>query len=89
MAAIDSLTVTLLASTLSSGLARKLFSTIANKRIAEAESLKAGNPEADRELAALKDADLISAGENGQKYYVTAKGLKVARDLENIPAGTI
>ena len=85
--AIDTVTVTLLRSILSSSLARNLFTTIANRRIAEAAPLKATNPDADRELDALEKAELISAAPSGGKYYVTAKGLKVARDLEKLPIG--
>jgi len=49
--------------------------------------LKAANPEAHQELDALEKADLIGAAPNSGKYYVTAKGLKVARDLEKLPIG--
>lgn len=84
---VDTVTVSLLNSVLGSATARKLFTTIAAKRIAEAASLRQGNPEADQDLGVLKDADLIGSGSSGDKYYVTAKGLKVARDLEKLPVG--
>jgi len=82
--AIDPITITLLTSVLSSDTVRKLFKTIANNRIAEKSVLKQTDPEADQALGALQSADLIGAGSEG-KVYVTAKGLKVARDLEQIP----
>jgi hypothetical protein len=82
--AIDAVTVGLLGSVLGSAAARNLFTTIANMRIAEVGSLEAVNPDADRELAALEKADLIGSVPSSGKYYVTAKGLKVARDLEKI-----
>jgi len=85
--AIDTVTVTLLGSVLGSSVARNLFTTIANRRITEIAPLKATNPDADQELDALEKADLIGAAPNGGKYYVTAKGLKVARDLEKLPIG--
>jgi hypothetical protein len=81
---IETVTGTLLGSVLSSDAARGLFTLIANSRIAEKSALKASNPNPDAELAALVAADLISSAPNGEKYYVTAKGLKVARDLEKI-----
>jgi hypothetical protein len=84
---IDTTTLTLLTSVLSSTTVRKLFTTIANSRIAEKSLLKQANPEPDQALDALKEADLIGSGSDGEKYYVTAKGLKVARDLEQIPIG--
>ena len=84
---IDTVTVTLLQSVLSSSAVRNLFTTIANSRIAEAAPLKAANPDADQELDALEKADLIGSAPDGAKYYVTAKGLKVARDLEKLPIG--
>jgi hypothetical protein len=39
------------------------------------------------ELAALAKADLIGSAPDGAKYYVTAKGRKVARGLEKLPIG--
>ena len=85
--AIDAVTAALLGSALGSSLARKLFTTIANSRIAEIALLKQANPGSDEQLEALAKADLISPTPGGEKYYVTAKGLKVARDLEKIPIG--
>jgi hypothetical protein len=82
--AIDTVTASLLGSALASSLARRLFTTIANSRIAETAPLKEANPGSDQELDALEKADLISPASSGKKYYVTAKGLKVARDLEKI-----
>jgi predicted transcriptional regulator len=81
------MTVTLLGSVLGSSAVRNLFKTIAGRRIAETAPLKAENPCADQALEALEKADLIGAASSGEKYYVTAKGLKVARDLEKIPIG--
>lgn len=82
---IDAVTGTLLGSVLGSATVRNLFTRIANRRIAETAPLKAAFPNAD--LEALEKADLISPSSSGEKYYVTAKGLKVARDLEKIPLG--
>lgn len=82
---IDTVTVTLLSSTLASQVARKLFTKIAANRMADVESLKTEDPDAEHQLEALKDADLIGLGDSGKNLYVTAKGLKVARDLEKLP----
>ncbi len=82
---IDTITVTLLTSTLASQGARKLFSKIASNCIVNVESLKSEAPDAEQQLEALKDANLIGLGDSGKNLYVTAKGLKVARDLEKIP----
>jgi predicted transcriptional regulator len=82
--AIDTATVHLLSSALGSPVARKLFTTIAKSRIAEIASLKETNPGADQALDTLERADLISIGQSGKSYFVTAKGLKVARDLEQL-----
>lgn len=83
--AIDTVTVTLLNSTLGSPTARKLFTRIAANQIALYPALKEASPNADEELSALQSADLIGADSSGQKFYVTAKGLKVARDLQQLP----
>jgi hypothetical protein len=83
--AVNTITVSLLNSVLSSATARKLFTTIASRRIAELASLKQNDSDAARELEALEDADLIGSAQSGERYYVTAKGLKVARDLEKLP----
>ena len=85
--AIETVTGALLGSVLASSTVRTLFTTIVNSRIAEVASLRATNPDADQELEALEKADLISSAPSGAKYYVTAKGLKVARDLEKLPIG--
>lgn len=85
--AIDTATGNLLTSALGSPAARKLFTTIANSRIAEIASLKEANPGAEQELDSLERADLISIGRSGKSYFVTAKGLKVARDLEQLADG--
>jgi hypothetical protein len=79
-------TFQLLRSVLSSTATLDLFKSIATSRIAEKSTLKAANADVDHELDALKEADLIDTAPNGEKYFVTAKGLKVARDLEKIPA---
>jgi len=81
---IDNLTVTLLKTILDSSSTRKLFTTIAVNQIAELATLKEAVPNADEELKALQGADLIGANRSGEKYFVTAKGLKVARDLEQL-----
>jgi hypothetical protein len=81
---LDVITIAALTGTLSTAGARKLFTTIANKRIAEKSTLRIADRAGDQELEALVDADLIGAAP-GEKYFVTAKGLKVARDLEKIP----
>jgi predicted MarR family transcription regulator len=83
--AIDPVTITVLTSTLASDAARKLFRKIAASRIADVDSLKKDVPEAQEQLEALKKADLIGLGDSGKNFYVTARGLKVARDLEQIP----
>jgi hypothetical protein len=82
--AIDKLTVTLLKTILDSSSTRKLFTTIAASQIAELATLKEAIPNADQELKALQSADLIGANRSGEKYFVTAKGLKVACDLEQL-----
>jgi len=82
--AIDTLTVTLLTTVLGSPGIRKLFTSIAKSRIAELTSLKKDNPDADEVLTVLQGADLIGADRLGEKFYVTARGLKVARDLGNL-----
>jgi len=79
--AIDTVTVTLLKTVLDSSTTRELFTTIAASQIAELASIKKAVPDADKELKALQGADLIGANSSGEKFYVTAKGLKVARDL--------
>ena len=80
---IDVTTFSLLASTLATSAARSLFKTIVSRRIAEKASLKTTSV-SDEQLDALVNADLISLTPHGDKYFVTAKGLKVARDLEQI-----
>jgi hypothetical protein len=82
---IDTVTFTLLSSTLASEVARKLFKKIAASRIADVDSVKSDVPDADKQLEALKEADLIGLGDSGKNLYVTSKGLKVARDLEKLP----
>jgi hypothetical protein len=82
MAAID-LTYHVLKTVLNSEPVLNLFKTIAQKRIAEKAVLVQPNQNVDQQLAALKDADLIDTV-NGDKYFPTAKGLQVARDLEKI-----
>jgi hypothetical protein len=83
--AIDTVTVRLLGSVLGSETRKKLFTTVAGSRIADMEQLKKLMPDMEigSDLDALKSADLIGAGRES-KYYVTAKGLKVARDLEEL-----
>jgi len=81
---IDTTTARLLDSALSSPAARDLFKTIANRRIADVNDFPKDYSEAD--LGALENADLIGKGNasNGTQYFVRAKGLKVARDLEKL-----
>jgi hypothetical protein len=81
--AIETVTGTLLGSVLASSVARNLFTLIANRRIAERGTLSR-TIDSQAALDALESADLISSARAGEKYYVTAKGLKVARDLEKI-----
>jgi hypothetical protein len=85
--AIDTITVMLLKTVLDSSTARKLFTTIATSGIAAAASLEQAGPDVDRQLSALQGVDLIGADRSGERFYVTAKGLKVARDLEQLPIG--
>lgn len=86
--AIDTTTVGyLLGSVLGPTDNRHLFRVIAQQRIADAGSLRAKNADADQELKTLEEAGLIGLSTDQTKYYVTAKGLKVARDLENLPVG--
>ena len=66
---IDTTTLTLLTSVLSSTTVRKLFTTIANSRIAEKSLLKQANPEPDQALDALKEADLITSRREGQQIW--------------------
>jgi hypothetical protein len=65
--AIETVTGTLLGSVLSRR-SPQSFTLIANSRIAEKSTLKASNPNADAELAALVGADLINSAPNGEKY---------------------
>jgi len=83
---IETVTGSLLGSVLASSVAHNLFKLIANRRIAEKNTLlKTDDPDSSQAaLDALESADLINSAGDGQKYYVTAKGLKVARDLEKI-----
>ncbi len=87
--AIDTITVRLLDSVLSSPSTRQLFTTIANRRIAAEDSLKTDNADANLsdQFHALQDADLIGVGTGLKRYYVTARGLKVARDLGKLVNG--
>jgi hypothetical protein len=88
--AIDATTVVLLETTLKAPASRKLFAAIATSRIATAETIKTQVLQSpDEALSALKAADLIGEDTKGTKYYVTAKGLKVARDLESLPIGLL
>jgi hypothetical protein len=76
-------TLQLLDSVLKSEAAREAFKLVASSQIAETSSVKQAVPGAD--LEALKGANLIGSGGGGNKLYVTAKGLQVARDLEKLP----
>lgn len=85
--ALDTATITVLTSVLTSDALRKLFKTVADRRIAEKDVLARVVPadaDADQELKTLTQADLIGASTDGQRYFVTAKGLQVARDLEKL-----
>ena len=86
--AINTSTVQLLTTTLASDLRRKLFSAVVQSRIAGEGKLKEISPNDDigSDLEALKSADLIGVGGESQ-YYVTATGLKVARDLKELSIG--
>ena len=74
-------TSSLVPSVLSTESVRSVFKTIAAKQIVDSSSLKERDSEA---LTMLEEADLIGSGAGGAKYYVTAKGLKVARDIEQL-----
>jgi hypothetical protein len=85
--ALDTVTATVLRTVLTSDALKKLFKTVAASRIAEKDALTRVIPDesdADQQLNTLAQADLIGASTDGQKYFVTAKGLKVARDLDNV-----
>ncbi|MGO4879768.1 MAG: hypothetical protein ACLP59_02970 [Bryobacteraceae bacterium] len=84
--AIEAVTGSLLGSVLASPAARNPFTLIVNKRIAEKGALPATS-DSQAALAALESADLIGSARGGEKYFVTAKGLKVARDLDKLPIG--
>jgi hypothetical protein len=84
---IDVQTVALLNSVLGSSNPRRLFTAIAKKGIAESASLSQDDSDAAKQLDALEAADLIGSAKGGARYYVTAKGLKVARDLKKLPIG--
>jgi predicted transcriptional regulator len=84
---LDTASATVLQSVLTSDTLRKLFKTVADRRIAEKDALAKVVPkesDADQQLSTLAQADLIGASTDGKKYFVTAKGLKVARDLDNL-----
>jgi hypothetical protein len=88
--AIDTSTVVILETTLKAPERRKLFAAIAASRIATVETIKAEILQSpDQALNALKAADLIGEDTKGTKYYITARGLKVARDLESLPTGLL
>ena len=86
--AIDTMTVQLLTTTLASDLRKRLFSAVVGNRIANEGKLKEISPDNDisSDLEALKSANLIGVGGESQ-YYVTATGLKVARDLKELSIG--
>jgi hypothetical protein len=85
-AMVNTVTASLLGSVLGTPAVRNLFTLVANRRIAEKATLpKANDPDVKAALVTLESADLINLSRNGEKYFVTAKGLKVARDLEKIP----
>ncbi len=88
---VNKITVDLLNTTLASPESRQLFRRIAARRIEEVSSLQKDFPETEEnpsaltgKLDALKDDDLIGFGSSKDKLYVTAKGLKVARDLKEL-----
>jgi hypothetical protein len=94
---VDTNTVILLKSILASDSLRKIFRTVAENRIAtkddlikvvqsapESEAAASGSPDPESQLNALTEADLIGVSSDRQKYYVTAKGLKVASDLNQL-----
>jgi hypothetical protein len=85
--ALDTVTATVLKTVLTSDALKKLFKTVATSRIAEKGALTsviAGESNPEQELDKLTQADLIGASTDGQRYFVTAKGLRVARDLDNL-----
>jgi len=83
---IDTSTVALLQSTLATERTRRLFRDIAARRIVSASQLIHTSPttETDNELKSLQEANLIDLASENAVYYVTAKGLKVARDIAKI-----
>jgi hypothetical protein len=85
--ALDTIAATVLQTVLTSENLRKLFKTVVDRKIADKSDLAKAVPEgsdAENQLQALTEADLIGPSTDGRKYYVTAKGLKVARDLNNL-----
>jgi hypothetical protein len=88
--AVASVTATLLTSILGSPEVRKMFRAVADQRIAQKAALVNSNSEdgkqqQENELQELQKAGLIGLAQETGKYYVTAMGLKVARDLESLP----
>lgn len=83
---VEAVTVSLLNSVLSSPEIRNAFMRIAKQRIVDAANLKGENAPENSGLEELQAADLIDFSPTSEKYFVTAKGLKVARDLQKIPA---
>jgi hypothetical protein len=84
---VDASSADLLHSVLSSEARRKLFRIVVNRRIAPKEELLTrDDPDASRELDALTQSDLIGVSSDGEKYFVTATGLKIARDLNKLAA---
>lgn len=78
---VSATTANLLATLFSTPDNLKLFRQIAHQRIVEKSAL---NGHTDQ-LGVLQDADLIEANPGGTRFFVTAKGLQVERDLEKIP----
>ncbi len=85
--AIDTITVNLLETVLNPPSIRKVFTTIADMRIADIEKLGVNHPEITPVvLDTLEHADLIGKGASGRRYYVSARGLKVARNMGKLYA---
>jgi hypothetical protein len=80
---MEAITLSIISSLISSPDTLTLFRRIANQRIVD-KSASNGAGTADQ-LRALKEANLIYGNASDNRYFVTATGLQVARDLEKLP----
>ena len=83
--AVDTLTANLLQSVLAAPAVLRVFTAIASRRIATKSSLVEAGAQTVEALERLRQADLIDVSTDRERYFVTAKGLKVARDLSKLP----